>query len=296
MKSKHFHLLIPLTVFFFYCTGKGKESGSASHHSNYDSSYSYDLNHPVKKWILSHDLKEISGQAWIDKDHLLVIEDLHTILYLVKLGDTASIEKAVPFKDVSDKKKDIEDVAIVNNVVYALWSHGTLYKIKNWETDLKTKKLETPLSKEDNTEGLCYDPVSHNLLIACKNEADTGIDKKSTRSVYEFDLSADTLVTTPFMLIQDNDFKKFVKENIDFYPSAIAVHPFSHDIYILSTKDTKGMAVYSYKGELKSFQYIDENLLIQPEGICFAPDGTMYISSEGKHHIPPVLMEFKYLK
>ena len=42
------------------------------------------------------------------------------------------------------------------------------------------------------------------------------------------------------------------------------------------------MAVFSHDGSLKNFQLIDRNILLQPEGICFAPDGTLYISTEGK--------------
>lgn len=254
--------------------------------------YNYDLSHPTKKWILPDALKEISGQVWIDKNHLLAIEDLHPILYLIKMGNKATIEKQIPFKKVSDKKTDIEDVALVKNTAYALWSHGILYKVKHWLSDPETKKLETPLSKENNTEGLCYDPVSHDLLIACKNESDVSDEKKSTRSIFEFDLKADTLISEPFMLIHKKDFKKVADEKLEFFPSAIAVHPITHDIYILSTKDSKCMAVYDYKGGLKSFEWINKDILLQPEGICFAPDGTLFISSEGKHGIPPVIMEF----
>jgi hypothetical protein len=160
-----------------------------------NSVFTYDLTRPSKKWILPKELKEISGQVWLDRNHVLAIEDLHPILYSIKLGTNATIEKQTDFKKVSDKKMDIEDVALVKNTVYALWSHGVLYKIKDWQGEPDTKKLETPLSKENNTEGLCYDPVSHDLLIACKNESDVSDQKKSTRSVFEFDLKADSLIS-----------------------------------------------------------------------------------------------------
>ncbi|MBS1920720.1 MAG: SdiA-regulated domain-containing protein [Bacteroidetes bacterium] len=294
MIAKLLFLFLQGITFFFLSTGIKDNLNSLVHHAarSKPPAYNYDLSHPSKKWILPGDLKEISGQAWVDKNHILAIEDLHPILYLVKMDNKAIVEKRIPFKKISGKKTDIEDVALVKNTAYALWSHGVLFKIKNWQTEPKVKKIETPLSKENNTEGLCYDPVSYNLLIACKNESDVEDQKKSTRSIFEFDLKADTLITDPFMLIRKKDFKKFADEKLGFFPSAIAVHPVTHDIYILSTKETKCMAVYSYKGELKSFQLIDKNLLLQPEGICFAPDGTLYISSEGKHGTPPVLLRF----
>ena len=89
---------------------------------------------------------------------------------------------------------------------------------------------------------------------------------------------------------------KIADEKLEFNPSAIAVHPVTHDIYLLSTRDNKCMAVYSHQGILKAFQYIDAELMPQPEGICFSPDGKLYISSEGKKGEPGNLFEFDVLK
>jgi uncharacterized protein YjiK len=52
------------------------------------------------------------------------------------------------------------------------------------------------------------------------------------------------------------------------------------------------MAVYSHDGTLKAFQFIDKELMPQPEGICFSPEGKIYISSEGKKGEPGNLFEF----
>ena len=295
------HLLFATVFLCFLSFSNRKTIGSFSDTGRKEKSitYTYDLAHPKRKWILPDELLEISGQSWVDKNHLLAIEDLHAVLYLLRLDSNIVVEKKKIFKERSgkeDKKFDIEDVAIVNDKVYALWSHGVIYKIKNWETDLKTKKLETSLSKENNTEGMCFDPVSKNLLIACKKESGTEDEKKSTRAIFEFDLSADTLITKPFLIINKKDFLKVTDEKLKFFPSAIAVHPITHDLYILSTKDNKCMAQFSYQGELKSLQFIDRNLMVQPEGICFSPDGTLYISSEGKNGVPAVICEYGYSK
>ena len=276
-----------------------KSTGSDSDSAKTGVEYKYDLAHPQKKWQLNPDLEEISGNTWVDKDHILAIEDLTPNLYLLKLDEnTATVEKKVLFNERKDpeKKFDVEDVVLVNNTVYALWSHGALFKITNWKDKPEVKEIKTFLSKENNTEGICYDPVSNDLLVACKNEADVEDEKKSTRARYEFDLKADTVKAEPFMLIHKKDFKKETGEKLEFFPSAIAVHPITHNIYILSTKETKCMAVYSHKGELISFEYIDKELLPQPEGICFAPDGTLYISTEGKKGEPGYLCRFDYKK
>jgi hypothetical protein len=297
-------LLMLISIFFWDCKSNNanpneknlsaKNSSDTSHNETDLESYKYDLAHPQKKYELPQELFEISGNAWVDKNHLLIIEDLHPNLYLIRLENNKGvIEKTVPFKEETpDKKFDVEDVTLVNGTAYALWSHGKIFKVSNWQNKPVTQEIKTFLSKDNNTEGICYDPVSHNILIACKNESDVEDEKKSTRAIYQFDLSADTLMSTPFMLIHKKDFKKETDEDVQFFPSAIAVHPVTHDIYILSTKDTKCMAVFSHSGKLKSFELIDKELLPQPEGICFAPDGSLFISTEGKKGETGYIFEF----
>jgi hypothetical protein len=158
------------------------------------------------------------------------------------------------------------------------------------------ERYETGLSKDNNTEGLCYDPVSKNLLIACKNETDEKDEKKSTRAIYEFDLKTNKLKKDPFLLIYKKDFKDVADEKLDFYPSAITIHPVTHDVYILSTRDTKCLAQFSYKGKLKSVQFIDKDLMPQPEGICFSPDGTLLISTQGRRSNPAAIYKFGVMK
>ena len=253
----------------------------------------YDFTHPVKRWVLSDSLIEISGIVWLGNNKMMAIEDLHPLLYTLQLGDTAgTIINKVSFKETTKEKLDMEDMAIIGDTVYALWSHGAVFKIWNLDKNLQVKETKTWLKKENNTEGMAVDPVSGNLLIACKDESDIADDKKSTRSVFEFDVKADSLMATPFMLIHKKDFKELTGEKIEFYPSAIAVHPLTHDVYIMSTKDTKCIAQFSHDGKLKAFQYLDKDMFLQPEGICFDPQGNLYISTEGKHGVPPYIYEF----
>ncbi|HEV8083566.1 MAG TPA: SdiA-regulated domain-containing protein [Chitinophagaceae bacterium] len=295
------------TITFFACTTNSDSSKTnpvivnVSEKSQTDSSannvtgkqYKYELNKPVHTWKLPEQLVEVSGNTWIDDNHLILIEDINPVLYLIKLDDkNAALEKTITFKEEDKDKFDIEDVTIVNDVVYALWSHGTLFKISDWRNKPQVDEIKTFLKKENNTEGLCYDPVTKKLLIACKDDSNVPDEKKSTRAVYDFDIANNTLSDQPFFLIHKKDFEKVADEKLEFNPSAIAVHPVTHDIYLLSTRDNKCMAVYSHDGKLKDFQFIDKDLMPQPEGMCFSPDGKLYISSEGKKGDPGNLFEF----
>ena len=268
-----------------------KPTDSASKNNGTD--FKYDLKNPNLTWKLPPQLVEVSGNAWIDSDHLILIEDLHPNLYYVKIDDkNATLEKSISFASEDKEKFDIEDVTYVNNTVYALWSHGILFKITDWQNKPVVEKIETSLTKENNTEGLCYDPVTQKLLIACKNESGMSGESKSTKAVYEFNMLQDKLIKQPFLLIHKKDFEKVTDEKLDFFPSAITVHPVTHDLYLLSTRDNKCMAVFSHDGILKSLQFIDKDMMPQPEGICFSPEGKLYISSEGKKGDPGNLFEF----
>jgi uncharacterized protein YjiK len=265
---------------------------SAVHEEQAPDKNGYDLAHPEKVWQLPDALKEISGISWRDADHLVAIEDLTPSLYLLSLSNPKVVERKIEFREHQGEKFDTEDVALVGNKAYSLWSHGALFEVSDWQAKATVREYETGLSKENNTEGLCYDPVSGYLLIACKNKSGTGTEKKSTRSIYAFDLKAGKLLPDPFLLIHHKDIKDATGNKAGFYPSAIAVHPKSGNIYVLSTRDTKGLACFDRKGKLVSFSSIDATLMPQPEGLTFGPDGTLYISSQGRHGKPAQVLRF----
>lgn len=289
-------IAIAVALLFADCgAGKGSEvkSAAVAENGNSHASFQYNLAKPSATWSLPSELLEISGNAWIDDSHLLVIEDTHPLLYVVRLAKEGVVEKAIPFAQDENKKFDIEDVALHGNTAYALWSHGTIYKIDNWQANPTVTTWETELDKKNNTEGLCFDPQTNDLLIACKNNSGDPDEKKSTRAIYRFRIASGKLDSEPFLLIEQKDFSQVSEEKFDFYPSAIAVHPVNGDIYVLSTKNTKGLAQYSHDGKFIGFQEIDKDLMPQPEGLCFSPNGVMYISTEGKHGEPGKILKFE---
>ncbi|MXV51280.1 hypothetical protein GS399_09895 [Pedobacter sp. HMF7647] len=253
---------------------------------------SYDLSKPLKTWKLPASLKEISGIAWVDANHLLAIEDLTPNLYLLNMNGKNIIERKVLIKQET-KKFDLEDVSVNGTTAYCLRSDGKLYQVANWNTKASSIKYETGLSRDNNTEGICVDPPSKDLLIACKEDNGLKDAKKSTRAVYRFSPSTRQLNKKPFLLIEKKDLG-IKEERPDVFPSAISIHPTTHDIYLLSTRENKCLMVYTYQGKFKSIQYLNADEFPQPEGICFAPDGTLFISTEGKGNGSAFLYEFKY--
>ena len=161
---------------------------------------------------------------------------------------------------------------------------------------VKSKKITTFLDSSCDAEGLTYDMDNNQLLIACKG---TGIDlNKNTKVVYSFNLETQKVDKEPFLTIKVNKvrkhkrvgntqkaYEKFLSSvgnsNITFNPSAIAIHPITKNIYILSSVG-KTLLVLSSKGEIVYTVHLNRKKFKQPEGITFDEKGTMYISNESK--------------
>lgn len=80
-----------------------------------------------------------------------------------------------------------------------MWSHGSIYKITDWQTKPQVKEIKTFLSKENNTEGICYYPVTKNILISCKNDITQEDEKNLRGGKYQFNMTTNSVNEEPFM-------------------------------------------------------------------------------------------------
>ncbi len=256
----------------------------------------YDVNHPDQTFSLSKKLMEVSGLSYFAPgNQLLCINDEKANIFFLSLED-GSIEKEVDF----GKNDDYEGVEVVGQTIYVVKSNGNLYPY-----DLEQKEdgptIKLPLRQENDIEGLGYDPTQHQLLLACKGSPNLeGHEKlKKTKAVYAYDLQHNAFIDEPVLLIKDDELvawversyadadlskkkrSKLVERAKDISPSAIAVHPASGNYFILSTVG-KVMAIFDSAKQLEQVLFLDEDVHAQPEGICFTPNGTMYISNEGR--------------
>ena len=136
-RIKKLLIAVSCVLFFANCQTKSKSGEIENEKENEVSpqviktdAVAYDLEHPDKRWILSDSLKEVSGIAWVGENKMMAIEDLRPILYRLKMTDTTgTITEKIVFKETRKEKYDIEDLALVEGTVYALYSHGKLFKI-----------------------------------------------------------------------------------------------------------------------------------------------------------------------
>ncbi|MXV53196.1 hypothetical protein GS399_19695 [Pedobacter sp. HMF7647] len=253
------------------------------------------------------ELTEISGITFIDSNTIALVEDESGVIYNYSLA-----QKKVTGQNKFAGAGDFEDLCVAGNDMYAIQSDGKLFKIANFKkgfTDIT--EIKTPFKPQNNLEGLAYDPDRSRLLIAPKDEGfDTG--KKKIKVVYALDLKTNQLNSTPVYNLDlaqieaqfkgdqlEESSKKFLKaignENMNkvFRTSALAIHPKTKDLYMLSSLNNM-VAILSPADSLKKILLLKGGDFSQPEGITFSPDGKLFISNEGAKNKSGNILELEY--
>ena len=258
--------------------------------------FPYRLHQPDFTFKLDKSLKEVSGLS-LDAtgQMLLAVQDEAGVLYFID-RTTGRLDHYINFAE----NGDFEGVEWAEGRAYAIKSNGKLYSINfDPEGTVTVQEWETDLKKDYDIEGLGWHPGRKELLIACKSRVKPYT--KETRVVFSFDPATGKRLEQPAYAIarlalidylnqhpgkmadqlRPGFFEKDLTPKMPFAPSAIAVHPHNSDIYLLSSAGDM-LVVLSASGVVKHIEYLKPKIHAQPEGIAFAPDGTLYLSNEGK--------------
>ena len=128
------------------------------------------------------------------------------------------------------------------------------------------------------------------------------------KAVYSFDLETQKLNDLPAIIIDlkeiealtpDNPLNKTIRRLTSpladlsgFKPAALAVHPITGQIFIISSV-RKVLLAYNRNGTLEALWVLSEDLFRQPEGLAFLPNGDLFISNEGGNG-KATLLRFNY--
>ncbi|MFT5998106.1 MAG: hypothetical protein ACI81P_000554 [Neolewinella sp.] len=247
----------------------------------YDFAFNFDQ--PDKVVDLPKDLKEISGLApWRAADEVLAVQDEKGKLFVLNTN-TGKVKDKLSF----GKDRDYEGVARIGNDIYVLEGDGDIFHISytDGKEVFKAGKLETPFSLQNDTEGICLDPVTGHLLIVPKARQLNPADKDMHQhGVYGFNLTDSMLAQQPLFYVDELEVGKVVygkTTRYHFKPSGIAVDPITKDIYVLASVG-KILIVINRESEIKHIELLKKKVFRQPEGLTFNEIGDLFISSEGK--------------
>jgi len=259
--------------------------------------FPYQINDPDRSWKLPQSLVEISGLGYVDAERLACVQDEKGIIFLFNL-EIGKIEREIKFGDDGD----YEGIEIIGRDAWVLKSNGKSYEVKDF-LNVKppvVNEYKSDLSGRNDAEGLAYDPVTNGLFIALKGHPFTdGRDGGGKKAIYRFDLETYKLDPEPFLLIHLDTVSRYrdyggmsrlgnrIMSNLDpsegdktFQPSGIAVHPVTGHIFVLGSVG-RLLLVFTREGEMLAMAGLSRALFFQPEGICFDPQGNLYIASEG---------------
>jgi len=257
------------------------------------SALGYDLNNPDETFILPSILHEISGITVIDSSSVACVQDEAGIIFIYDLRKK-TITQSVTFYG----NGDYEDIARVDGIFYVLKSNGTLYKIPDMNRPVPAEEIRLKEIPHKDIEGLCYDSKDERLLIAPKDKADKDDDAEVKQGLYGFDLKTGELMNDPLIEFKLPAIKEFAasiiepveynkkgdpkKPDIRFSPSAIAIHPVTGRLYLLSADDHM-LFIFSLQGKIEYMTRLNPQIFNMAEGITFCQNGDMLISNEGQN-------------
>lgn len=257
----------------------------------------YDYAAPKLIGELPSELDEISGLSVAPgrRNELLAIQDEEGKIFRIN-SKTGALLWAITFW----KDGDYEAVEAVGEDIWVAKSTGTLYHVTNaGKPNQKVDKYNTDLTGENDVEGLAYDKSKNRLLLACKKDAKDDGNDKNGRYIYAFDLVTKTLSKKPVFSIELEAVKNYLaacekttdherlcdffisRDEYDLAPSALAVHPITGQLFLTSSVG-KVLMVLNADGRIDYMERLNKKLFAQPEGLAFAEDGTLFISTEKK--------------
>ncbi len=238
----------------------------------------YNFSEPQLTFALPSILNEVSGIYLLNDSILLCQEDERGRIYLYNLK-TSAVDKIISFGNADD----YEDITFFENVVYLINSKGTVVSVSNYLQEPLLTKFNTVLSQKNDVEGLCFDAESQSFLIVCKEQQGDDMEDKDIKNVYQFQMETKQIAKKPFFHFKEKNFK----------PSAIAVHPISNNIFVLSASKEKLLEL-ARDGSIITNYDLKKSMFPQPEGLAFASNGDLYISNEASGGAADILL-FKYV-
>ena len=248
-------------------------------------SHSYSLNDPKQRWDLPDELEEISGLSFYKNNELACVQDEDGKLFIYSLMKNEIIRE-----ETFGEKGDYEGIETIDEQAFILKSNGKIFHFDLEKSGIsKVEEVKTDLSRKNDAEGLGYFKEMHELLIACKEDPGTKkYELEKSRSVFRIEMEEMDFKKKPRYIIKGEEYNEMLekkglskKKHKPFKPSGVAVHPESGYTFIIGTVG-KMLVILDIEGEIADLVPLDPKIFLQPEGICFAPNGDLYISSEGR--------------
>ena len=232
----------------------------------------YDFDDRVWYADLPGRLDEVSGLAFSPDGRLFAHDDERGRIHEI---DPASGEVGKRF-DMGEElvRDDFEGIAIVGERFFLISSTGRLYETREGadRENMAYRVTDSGVGRSCEVEGLEYDPVGDDLLIACK----VTLPDRGEIVIHRLPLQPDR--PRPEALRIPKTRLTAVGLAPEFDPSAIAVTP--QGSWILLSGRHDALVEVTPEGEVLHGVELRKGRHPQSEGVAIGPDETLYVSDE----------------
>jgi len=232
----------------------------------------------MKEIALERPLKEISGIAYHATSNTFVaVNDEKGIVYVLD-PKTFSITNKLTFGE----EDDYEEIQVLGNDVFILRSDGTIFKMKFDGQTISSVETFSYTGPKAEYESFYIDAVSSTLVLIPKQSKNGTKEKQTT--TYTIRTSNGKYAGVDENMLNWSELKSCMM----LHPSAVAVHPVTKDIYMLSSIE-KRLIVLSAAWKVVGEYELDRKRFQQPEGMTFDSESNLYITNEAVEKSPTVI-------
>jgi uncharacterized protein YjiK len=244
---------------------------------------------PLARWILPHELREISGLALTTNGRLLTHGDnVGRVTVLDPRSGEILAHFAIGAADVHD---DFEGITVAHDTIYMLASNGTIYQFREGKDGERVpySARDTHLGNTCEFEGIAYEPRSESLLLSCKTVHDESL--RDFLVIYRLklgrtDSSGTSRLTVPMsQVIGSNPWK-------NVHPSDITIDPFSGNYVLVVSKDRALIEITPSGGVVHSVSL--PGVHEQAEGVAITADHVLMVSDEEANGAPATLTLYRW--
>jgi hypothetical protein len=263
----------------------------------------FDLQHPNSVQTLPMGIQPFSDVTLFDSTHLIGLDEKNGSLFMYDMVANS----VSPFLswDLGAKICNISTMDSTLLLVDDAKHIHFLYSPYD-EASLKTLNLD---NEQFEATSVCIHQESHRLFLMTSNEERT--EGYSSSSVYAYNLNQQKLNAQPLFSISGEDIEAFAIQNkliaphsdlsiiddtlesMNFTPSAIAVHPKTNEIYVLSRGD-HSLVVFNQFGEIVNFTSLDKTTFSNPSAMTFKKNGDLVITDGNMMN--PTVIQVKWNK
>ena len=257
-------------------------------HFQKESGY-FDLQHPSSIQFLPTGLLPFSEITSLDSMHLMAMQGKGGNSLVLLNTDSTSFSLVSPLtSDIT-----LSSFVQVDSLLYLFDEKMDVFVSAFPYDSSSTRKLSNTRPNWTSTSA-CFHKTTHRIYFNPEVENPTA---NRLRSVYTFNVNKNRFTSAPLFSFDVDEIERFAAENgirihanritelkdtvhgLTIIPNAIAVHPKTNEVYILSGTD-RSLIVFDQFGVVKNYSELDASLFPNPTGLTFAQNGDLLISNE----------------